>query len=97
MAAAGTLRFNKLSDYERGIKMSEPQNWSEWHEERKRFKERETEGFIKDIAALEAHLIKLRQVAPKDKAGVLHSNAWDYCNKLQKFHDKVMEYLENIK
>ncbi|GAJ05378.1 unnamed protein product [marine sediment metagenome] len=69
-------------------------DWQPWHDEIKRYARRDTEGLDKDLAALEAHIKKLRAVAPKDSAGYrLHTNALIYLNTLQTRLDGIKSYL----
>lgn len=63
------------------------QDWELWEKERTYFKARETEGFTKDFAALEAHIKRLQEVAPKDKAGWPVGQALKVIDQLQRdFH-----------
>ena len=71
-------------------------NWQPWHDEIKRFKSRETEGLDKDLAALEAHIKKLREICPKDSAGYPTIRALTYLNKLQMHLDGVKSYLVRV-
>jgi len=59
-------------------------DWVPWHSERQAFKARESTGFEGDIAALEAHILKLVELAPKDQAGLLNLNALDVIDLLRK-------------
>ncbi|MBA7607862.1 hypothetical protein ES703_15031 [subsurface metagenome] len=68
-------------------------DWSAWHDEIKRYAKRETEGFTADLKALEQHIAKLREVAPKDKAGWLHNTALTYLNQLQMKLDSIKSYI----
>ncbi|MBA7478135.1 hypothetical protein ES707_13556 [subsurface metagenome] len=68
-------------------------NWSAWHDEIKRYAKRETGGFAADLKALEQHIAKLREVAPKDKAGWLHNTALTYLNQLQMKLDGIKSYV----
>lgn len=72
------------------------EDWQAWHEEINRYKNRETEGLTRDLEALEAHIKKLREVAPKDKAGYLQTNALIYLNTLQNRLDGVKTYLSRV-
>jgi len=74
--------------------MSEPQDWSKWHDERKRFLARDTEGFTKDLAALEAHIQALRAVCPKDEAGVPVTTAFFYLDRLTREYGRFKVYLD---
>ncbi len=68
-------------------------DWKPWHEEIKRYANRDTEGLTKDLAALEAHIKKLAEVCPKDSAGFPHTTALIYFNRLQIRLDEVKNYL----
>ena len=68
-------------------------HWKAWDEEKKRFAKRETEGFAADLKALEQHITKLREVAPKDKAGWPHNTALAYLNQLQMRLDSIKSYV----
>ena len=70
--------------------------WQPWHDEIKRFGARETEGLDKDLAALEAHIKKLREICPKDGAGYPPVRALAYLNKLQTRLDGVKSYLAGV-
>ncbi|GAI39172.1 unnamed protein product, partial [marine sediment metagenome] len=50
-------------------------------------------GFAADLKALEQHIAKLREVAPKDKAGWLHNTALTYLNQLQTKLDSIKSYV----
>ena len=67
--------------------------WKAWDEEKKRYAERETGGFVADLKALEQHIARLREVAPKDKAGWLHNTALTYLNQLQMNLDSIKSYV----
>ncbi len=69
------------------------ENWKAWDEEKKRFAKRETGGFTADLKALEQHITKLREVAPKDKAGWPHNTALAYLNQLQMKLDSIKSYV----
>ncbi|MBA7477897.1 hypothetical protein ES707_13312 [subsurface metagenome] len=71
-------------------------NWQPWHDEIKRYAAKETEGITKDLAALEAHTKKLREICPKDSAGYLTTRALTYLNKLQMRLDGVKSYLTRV-
>ncbi len=55
--------------------------WQPWHDEMKRYAARETVGITKNLAALEAHIKKLREVCPKD--------AYHLSNYLKKFQIRL--------
>jgi hypothetical protein len=67
--------------------------WSAWHDEINRYAKRETEGFTADRKALEQHIVKLREVARKDKAGWLDNTALTYLNQLQMKLDSIKSYV----
>lgn len=71
-------------------------NWQPWHDEIKRFKAREPEGLDKDLAALAAHIKKLREICPKDSAGYPTTRALDCLNKLQMYLNGVKSYLAGV-
>ncbi|MBA7606690.1 hypothetical protein ES703_13840 [subsurface metagenome] len=71
-------------------------NWQPWHDEIKRYAARETEGMTKELAALEAHIKKLREICPKDSAKYPTSRALTYLNKLQMRLDGVKSYLARV-
>ena len=71
-------------------------NWQPWYDEIKRFGARATEGLEKDLAALEAHIKKLRKICPKDSAGYPPVRALTYLNKLQTRLDGVRSYLTSV-
>jgi len=58
------------------------EDWRGWNEERLRYREYDTQGFDADIEALEAHIRKLKEVAPKDKAGWPSGHALSVIDKL---------------
>jgi len=72
------------------------ENWQPWHDEIKRYAARETEGMTKELAALEAHIKKLRKICPKDSAGYPLVRALTYLNKLQMRLDGVKSYLAGV-
>ena len=72
------------------------QSWQPWRDEIKRFKARETQGLDKDMAALEAHIKKLRKICPKDSAAYPYITALIYLNRLQIRLDEVKSYLEAV-
>lgn len=45
------------------------EDWKQWNAERQRYCLLNTQGFGADIASLEAHIKKLKESAPRDKAG----------------------------
>lgn len=58
-------------------------DWKAWNEERQRYREYDTQGFDADIEALETHIRKLREVAPKDKAGWPEGHALSVIDHLE--------------
>lgn len=74
--------------------MNTKDDWKPWHEERERFYTRDTEGFILDLEALKAHILKLQQVCPKDKAGWPHSTALVVLDLLHKEYFAAKKLLE---
>ena len=77
-------------------KVLHKEDWQPWHDEIKLYAKRETEGLDKDLAALEAHIKKLREVAPRDCADFLQTNALIYLNSLQQRFDGVKSYLSRV-
>ena len=73
--------------------MSKKEDWSAWDKERNDYRERETEGFTKDLDALESHIKKLAAVCPKDKAGWPVLNALTVISRLQRDHARFKEFL----
>lgn len=61
-----------------------PVDWQAWNEERERFRELETQGYEQDMATLEAHIKKLLEIAPKDKASWVNLNALDVITLLKR-------------
>lgn len=74
--------------------MPEPMDWSIWDEERQAFAARDTEGFTKDLAALEAHIKVLREVCPKDKAGFPVMTAVFHIDWLTQECNRFKSYIE---
>ena len=62
-------------------------DWKPWLEERRHFKNRESEGLTKDMEALAAHIKRLQELAPKDTAG------WPIGNALKTIDTLHLEYL----
>jgi len=71
-------------------------DWVNWHEERERFSVRGTEGFTKDLEALEAHIKKLIEFAPKDDAGWPVLTALNALQDLKADHARFKRYLDII-
>lgn len=79
------------------MKVLHKEDWQPRHDEIKRYARRDTQGLDKDLAALEAHIKKLREVAPKDGAGIsMHTTALIYLNSLQNRLDGVKGYLSRV-
>lgn len=77
--------------------MTTKDNWSNWNNEQHNFAHRDTEGFTKDLAALKAHISKLQEVCPKDKAGWPVGTALNVLDKLRKEHDRFQRYLDQLR
>jgi len=78
-------------------KVLHKEDWQPWHDEIKHYAKRETQGLTRDLEALEAHIKKLREVAPKDSAGIsLHTTALIYLSSLQNRLDGVKSYLSRV-
>jgi len=73
--------------------MAVKQDWAAWDEERSRFKCRDTEGFIKDLEALEWHIRALQDLCPKDQANFPVSIAMIHINSLIIQYGKFKRYL----
>jgi len=73
--------------------MLHSEDWGEWDGERKRCTARDTEGFNKDLTALEAHIKTLREVCPKDKAGFPVSTALNHIGRLTREFNRFKNYL----
>ena len=71
-------------------------NWKAWNEERKSFAKREAQGFTAEIKALEQHIVKLREVCPKDFAGYPHTRALMVLSDLQQRVDEAKRYLASV-
>jgi len=76
--------------------MSHKDDWQAWHEERVRFKARETEGFTKDMDALKAHILTLLEVVPKDKAGWPVGQALAPLTYLVRERDRATKCLQSV-
>ena len=72
-------------------------DWELWHQERVNFAHRDTEGFTKDLSALKAHILKLQEVCPKDKAGWPVGTALILLGQLRKEHDRFQRYLDQLR
>lgn len=77
-------------------KISKKEAWEAWHTELKSFKQRETHGFSNDVKALEVHIYKLQELAPRDKAGWLVPPALAIIDKLQIDYQRAFELLQSI-
>lgn len=73
--------------------MTEPKDWTDWKAERRRFTGRDTEGFTKDMAALEAHIKALTEVIPKDKAGFPDLTALFLIQTLTRDYNSFKDFL----
>ncbi len=71
--------------------------WKLWNEERERFKNCDTMGFIKDLAALKTHIMKLQEYAPKDKANWPAAEALLIIDSLQKDSNRFNRYLDQLR
>jgi len=71
-------------------------NWEKWHEERQRFQTRNPEGFTIDLKALEAHIKKLTEVCPKDKADRPVVTALFVLDDLTKDYNRFKSYLRLV-
>lgn len=58
-------------------------DWNAWNQEIELYRHYGSQGFIADIKTLEAHIAKLREVAPKDGAGWLDGRALYMVEKLE--------------
>ena len=72
-------------------------NWKAWNEERENFTARDTKGFTKDVAALEAHISKLIEVCPKDEAGWPRGTALEVIGDLQEDLETLRRYLAQLR
>jgi len=72
-------------------------DWKAWHEERERFKKRDTSGFLADIEALAQHILKLQEVCPRDAAGWPAGTALAALDKLKKDLDRFKRYLDQLR
>lgn len=71
--------------------------WEAWNEERKAFKNRDTQGFKGDIVALASHIQKLIEFSPKDKAGWPTIAALKVIDNLQKDLQTFQRYLSQLR
>ena len=58
-------------------------DWKAWNEERQSYLGYASQGFDSDIEALETHIRKLQEVAPKDKADWPNSRALSVIDHLK--------------
>lgn len=58
-------------------------DWKAWNQEIESYRHYRSHGLIADMKVLEAHIAKLREVAPKDKAGWLDWRALYLVDKLE--------------
>lgn len=72
------------------------EHWRLWHEERQRFKTRGSTGYLQDILALKTHIMKLQDLAPKDKAGWPVYDALQVIDKLKREYRTYERYLEQM-
>ena len=77
-------------------KVLHKEDWQPWPDEIYCYKKQETQGLDKDLAALEAHIKRLREVAPTDGTGYPATNALIYLNSLQNRLDEVKSYLSRV-
>jgi hypothetical protein len=70
------------------------QNWKQWDKERDAFEARLPRGFTLDLQALQAHIARLLEIAPKDSAGRIETNAYIIIERLQKDYNRFSEYLK---
>lgn len=71
-------------------------DWGPWHKERHAFFQRETEGFIPDLKALETHIKKLTEICPKDAGGWPVYQALDMIDNLTADYNRAMRYLKML-
>jgi len=76
--------------------MPSKEDWTKWNEVRNCFQDRDTEGFTKDLEALRAHIKTLRDVSPKDKAGVPETTALLYLDRLTAEYNRFKNYMESV-
>lgn len=72
-------------------------DWELWNKEREAFNSTETEGFTKDLAALEAHIRQLQKLAPKDSAGWPTANALRVIDQLQRDFGRIKTLVANLR
>lgn len=72
-------------------------DWELWKAERKDFVQRESEGFTKDLAALETHIKAIQEFAPKDAAGWPVSAALRVIEQLQRDYHRIKTLVALIK
>lgn len=72
-------------------------DWQFWHKAIRQYRERQTEGLIKDLAALEAHIKELQRVAPKIAENIPHYQAAEYIERLQFQAKQARVWLASVK
>jgi len=72
-------------------------DWKMWNEERERFQKRDTEGFTQDLKALTIHILKLQDLAPKDKANWPVGQALRVIDGLQSQQRVFTTWLEQLR
>ena len=73
--------------------MTEGADWRAWDKERRDFQGRDTEGFTRDLLALEAHIKVLAEVAPKDRAGWPVQTALIHIGRLTSEYNRFKQYI----
>lgn len=94
LVGTGILGLHKKGDDM--TQKATPVDWGPWNEERAAFTSRDTQGFSKDLAALEAHIKKLQSICPKDKAGWPVGLALYHISKLTKQYNSIRNYLQSL-
>ena len=69
-------------------------DWKAWHYEIREYSNRPTQGWLRDIAALEAHIKFLREVAPRDNKATDRpcTTAMDYIQRLTERLREIQDY-----
>jgi len=73
------------------------EDWEKWHAARTAFSARATEGFNTDLAALEAHIKNLQNIAPKDTAGWPVGTAMKVIDQLQRDYHRIKTLFDIVK
>lgn len=73
------------------------EDWGPWHLEKGIFAKRDTEGFVKDLQALKAHILKLQAICPKDSAGWPVGTALRALTTLQKEYERFNRYFNQLR